>query len=364
MKIRFSHILALVILGALSYYMYHGEVNIGGQGASAANTKSISERKDGTQDKLFRVNVVPIRAETREQFLSVRGRTKAQAIIPVRSETSGILRQRHVNRGDFVKKGDLVCSIESGAREANVASAEAQLLQAETTYNANKELLKKGFTTQNQKLLMEAQVNAAKANLKSAQIELSRVKIHANASGLVQDPIAEPGDVLSAGAACVTLVDNNPMYFTGQVSESVIGGITPGMDANIQLINGASTSGEITYISPSSDPQTRTFLVDIRLDGPTEIRDGVTASANIKLPGTIAFKIPPSSLTLNGNGVLGIKIVDADNLVQFLPVRVIAQTSEGFWIEGPKDEVRLITLGQEYVIEGEKVEPVLAGAGS
>jgi len=41
MKIRFSHILSLAILGALSYYMYHGEFNIGGQGASAAGTPTI-----------------------------------------------------------------------------------------------------------------------------------------------------------------------------------------------------------------------------------------------------------------------------------------------------------------------------------
>jgi len=364
MKIRFSHILALAILGGLSYYMYKGDVNIGGQGASAANTQSISERKEEEQNALFKVSILPLKAEAREQFLNVRGRTKAQAIIPVRSETGGILRQRHVNRGDYVNKGDLVCSIESGAREANVASAKARLLQAETTYNSNKELLKKGFTTQNQMLVMEAQMNAAQAELKSAEIELSRVEIRANASGLVQDPIAEPGDVLASGTACVTLVDSDPMFFTGQVSESVIGSIEKGMAAEIQLINGTTTQGEITYIAPSSDPQTRTFLIDVRLDGTSDIRDGLTASANIKLPGTTAFKIPPSSLTLNNEGALGIKVVDAENIVRFLPVRVIAQTSEGFWIEGPTENVRLITLGQEYVIEGEKVEAIPLGASS
>jgi len=61
---------------------------------------------------------------------------------------------------------------------------------------------------------------------------------------------------------------------------------------------------------------------------------------------------------------LGIKVVDAENIVRFLPVRVIAQTSEGFWIEGPTENVRLITLGQEYVIEGEKVEAIPLGASS
>jgi len=363
MKIRFSHILALGILGGLSYYMYHGDINIGGQGASAANSPSIAERKDEDAEKRFRVSVLPIRAEEREQFLSVRGRTKAEAIIPVRAETNGILKKRHVNRGDFVNEGDLVCSIESGAREASVESAKAQLLQAETTYNSNKELQKKGFATQNQMLLMEAQVNSAKANLKSAEIELARVEIHANASGLVQDPIAEPGDVLAAGSACITLVDNDPMFFTGQISESVINGIKTGMQANVQFLNGAATKGEITYIAPSSDPQTRTFLVDIKLDGKNDIRDGITANAEINLPGTTAFRIPPSSLTLNNAGALGIKIVDADDVVRFLPVRVIAQTNEGFWIEGPKHEVRLIVRGQEYVIEGETVEPVSAGTG-
>ncbi len=47
----------------------------------------------------------------------------------------------------------------------------------------------------------------------AAELELKRTEIRANANGVVQDPIAEVGDMLSMGAACVTLIDTDPMLF-------------------------------------------------------------------------------------------------------------------------------------------------------
>ncbi len=43
-------------------------------------------------------------------------------------------------------------------------------------------------------------------------------------------------------------------------------------------------------------------------------------------------------------------------LLNFVPVQIVAQEKNGFWITGPKNGDRIITLGQEYVVAGEKVE--------
>jgi hypothetical protein len=42
--------------------------------------------------------------------------------------------------------------------------------------------------------------------------------------------------------------------------------------------------------------------------------------------------------------------------VDFVNIEILAQTSEGFWITGPEPGVRVISMGQEYVVRGEKVE--------
>jgi multidrug efflux system membrane fusion protein len=358
-KITGSHILALIITVGIALWMKGGDIVVGGQ-TPEIEKPAIANRTESASEKAFKVSVTEINAISREQSISVRGRTKADAIIPIRAETGGILEKRLVDRGDAVSVGDLVCVIESGARTSNVESAKASLERAQAEYDANKKLAKKGFATENKMRQMLATLNASKAQLKQAEIELSRVEIKANASGIVQDPIASVGDVLQSGNACITLNDSDPMFFTGQVAEREIAFVKPGMTANILLVTGEQLTGKVSYIAPSADPATRTFSTEIELEtGPKIIRDGLTATARINLPASKSYKISPSWISLADTGEVGVKLVGDDNKVTFKPITILSQTNKGFWVNGLEDGDRIITIGQEYVVSGEEVDPVL-----
>ena len=233
--IKGSHIIALLITVVIGFWMYGGELKVGGQNTSSDTEQVATQEADVSPEQqpedLFKVTVVEINPIERQQTVAVRGRTRAHAIVPVRAETSGILEKRLVKRGDHVKAGDLVCVIDRGSREASLASAHAQLEQAKGEFESNTKLREKGFVTETTIRQMQYDLNAAKAQLKQAEIELARTEIRANATGLVQDPIAEVGDILTVGGTCVTLVDSDPMYFIGQVSERSINLVKPGMEA-------------------------------------------------------------------------------------------------------------------------------------
>ena len=358
-KIKSSHVVAILITIGIGAWMVNGDLIIGGQAGTSSDAPTIADRQKENSNKLFRVKYIDLQSEPRPETVPVRGRTRANAIIPVRAETTGILQKRHVSKGDFVNKGDLVCTIETGAQQANLASAEAQLSQAEGDHNSNKELESKGFASKTRMRQMRFAVDSAKAQVMQAELELERTRVMANANGVVQDPVAEVGDILNVGSTCITLVNIDPMLFVGQVSERLIDSLKIGMNASIELITGQNAAGKIRYIAPSSDPQTRTFLVEIELENLTgNIRDGLTASAKIELPTKSSFRVSPSWLTLADTGEVGIKIINEDNRIEFLPVNILAQTNKGFWISGPAENQRVITLGQEYVIAGELVDPV------
>lgn len=358
-RIKGSHILAVMLAGGLGYWMATGEMQVGGVSNPENGEPAIAEREAESKQELFKVRHVPLRAEMRNESILVRGRTQADAIVTVRAETAGVLERRLVAKGDTVKAGDLVCVIERGARASQLAQARAQLAQAETEFNANAELNKKGFASQNRLTALQAALDAAQAAVDAAELELGRTEIHANASGVVQDPIAEVGDMLSMGATCVTLVDTDPMLFTGQVSERDINKIEVGMAAEVKLISDDVVPGRIRYIAPSADPQTRTFEIEVELDETEGLRDGMTAQALINLPAGEAFRILPSWVTLADDGSIGVRTINPDDTVEFVPVEIVAQEKSGFWITGPKDGDRIITLGQEYVVRGEKVETEL-----
>lgn len=354
-RIRGSHIIAVAFAAGLGLWMFTGEMQIGGQSDAGTSATPIAEREAERSGELFKVRYVPIRAEKRSENILVRGRTQADAVVTVRAETAGVLEKRLVAKGDRVSRGDLVCVVESGAREAQLAQAKAQLVQAQTEYDANLTLKKKGFAAENRLTALAAAVDAAKAAKAAAELELSRVEIKANADGVVQDPIAEVGDMLTLGGTCITLIDTDPMLFTGQVSERDIASIKTGMKAGVTLVSGEVVDGKIRYIAPAADPQTRTFEVEIELEGAAEVRDGMTAQALIPLPAEEAFRIAPSWIALDDDGTIGIRTVGDDDVVNFVPVNIVAQEKDGFWITGPQDGTRIISLGQEYVVAGEKV---------
>ena len=183
-KLKGSHILAVALAGGLGLWMMAGDVKIGGQSEAGASAVPIAEREAQRSAEIFKVRHVPLMAEERQQIVLVRGRTRADAVVTVRAETAGVLERRLVSKGQQVKKGDLVCIIERGAREANLAQAKAQLAQAETEYTANATLKKKGFASNNRLTALKASLDAAKAAVASAELELQRTEVKANAAGL------------------------------------------------------------------------------------------------------------------------------------------------------------------------------------
>lgn len=357
MAVRFSHILALTVALGLGIYMWSGAVVIGGQASN--NPPAIADRKQQSDGELFAVAVERLSAEDRSASLEIRGRTEAEAKVEVRSETTGIVRERAVEKGQLVSKGDLLCVLDDGSREARVAQAQAQLTQAQIDLDANAQLSEKGFAAKNRLPALRAALDAAKAAVAEAEIELGRTRITAPIDGVVQDPLVNEGDLLSAGATCATLVDRDPMKVIGQVGEREVGALREGMKADIRLISAEQLEGAVSYIAPSADPQTRTFRVEIAVPNPDgTIRDGVTATARIALPEAKAHRLAASVLTLSDDGTVGVRTVDDAGVVRFREVDVLGTAGSGVWVAGLEDEVTVITVGQDYVVDGERVRAV------
>ena len=357
MKIRLSYVLALALAGGTAYYMLTGKTIVGGQPDN--QPASIAERNGGEEAQLFRVQVETHEAMERSATLEIRGRTEADSLVAVRAQTGGILETRPVAKGDRVAAGDLLCVIERGARQARLAQAKAQLVQAQTDLEARQRLAEGGHVARNLIPAFQAAADAAKAAVADAELELARTEVRAPIAGVIQDPLAEVGDVVAVGGTCATLIDSDPMTVTGQVSEREIGLLSVGMTAEISFISGEKRSGTVRYIAPSADAETRTFRVDINVENEDgAIRDGVTALASVPLAPTRAHLVSSAYLTLDDAGTVGVRVVEDENLVAFVPLTIIGASEDGIWVTGLSDKADIITVGQDYVVAGETVEPV------
>lgn len=299
----------------------------------------------------------------------LRGRTQAKASVGAVAETAGIVDTVHVTKGQTVKVGDLLCTLDQGTRAAAVAQAQAGLdqanaglVQAQSDFDTNAELRAKGLAASNTSRQLEvgltsakAAISSAQAGLDNAQAELARTEIHAKVAGVVQDPLVNAGAMLGMGQPCATIVQLDPMVFIGQVPEARIGLAKLGLSAKIKTITDQEVDGKVTFISATADAATRSFPVEIELpnaDG--SIRDGITATATVTMGTALAHLLPQSVLTLNDDGVLGVSAV-VDGSVKFMPVTIASDTREGVWVLGLPPAVDVITVGQEYVIDGQAV---------
>ncbi|MCF6326306.1 MAG: efflux RND transporter periplasmic adaptor subunit [Devosiaceae bacterium] len=324
----------------------------------------------------FTAQLMPIEVE-------LRGQTEANAVVSVRAQTSGIVKQVHVTKGQTVNPGDLLCSIERGTREAKLSQAEASLAQAEASqqqaqadFDTNLSLREKGLSPANTARQFEVSLRAANASLRAAIASLDDVKtdleytqVRTEISGIVKDPLVNIGDMLSNSGVCATIVQYDPMLFTGQISETKINLIKNGMLAKVTTITNQQVQGKVRYISSSAERATRSFEVEIELENSNaQLLDGVTATAKIIVGEMPAHLIPQSALTLETDGTLGVRIL-LDDVVKFVPVQIVGDETGGVWIGGLPQSIKLITLGQEYVIDGQQVLASLdqentAGEGS
>ncbi|MCB1508828.1 MAG: efflux RND transporter periplasmic adaptor subunit [Hyphomicrobiaceae bacterium] len=352
---KMAHILAVALVIAVGAWMLSGTVVISGSGG---DTRATDNAISGL-DTPVPVRVRLFEAEERTQLLAVRGRTEPERRVRVAAETRDQLIERRVDEGDRVSEGDLLCVLETGARRANLAQAEASLAQAELDFSAAERLGERGFAAETRIRALQAARDAAAALLEQARLELERVEIHAPVAGVVEAPLAEVGSFLSAGDPCVTLIDLDPLLVTGQVSERQIAGLSIGMDAEVTLVDGGEHTGTIRFIAAAADMATRTFRVEIAIPNPGyRLRAGVTASAAIALAPVPGHRIPASALVLADDGTVGVRAVGDDERAVFLPVTITGDDGEGFWVTGLPQSVEIIVVGEHFVIEGQKLTPI------
>ena len=303
------------------------------------------------------VRIEVVTAQNMPIEVPLRGRTKAKSSVSVVAQTAGIVQSVDVKKGQRVKAGDTLCTLDQGARKLAVDQAQAAVDQAQTAYDANLALVKKGVAASNTTLAVEAQLKGAQAQLQSAKLELDRTIIKTDIPGTVSDPMTTVGSMLAMGQPCATVVELDPMLFIASVPEARIGYAKLGLKAEVTTITGDKAEGTVSYIAPTADDATRSFPVEIDLpNADLKLRDGITAEAVVNVGTAPVHVLPQSVLTLDDDGVLGVRTVEGGNKVAFHPVTIIRDTRDGVWVTGLPFKVNVITVGQEFVQPGQIVD--------
>ena len=208
-----------------------------------------------------------------------------------------------------------------------------------------------------EELYSSKQLQNAKSNYERAKLELDYASIKAPFDGVVDKIDLDVGDFLSRGSTCATLLDLDPMMVTGDISESELLDLTKDSGVKVITNDGQEFQGQITFISSSADEMMHTFDIEISIPNPLgKIKDGQTAEVVVSATPEPAHIVPLSILRLDEAGNIGVRVVNKDSLVEFYKVEIIQDTEKGVWVTGLPFNSRIITVGQDYVNNNEKVD--------
>lgn len=289
-------------------------------------------------------------------ILLLRGQTEAARKVEVRSEISGAVISAPRSKGTKIETGETLCEIAAGIRFVTLSEAKVRLLEAEKKAKVVESLGQKGYSTETNNLTQKTFLEAAKASLAKAEYDISKLLISAPFAGILENNTAELGSYLNKGSLCGTIIDLSHVKLIGYVPELKIRAISVGANASAKTVSGIKTNGSVTFISKQADPITKTFKVEITAENSElKIRDGETVEISVELASDTAHLLPQSVLTLNDDGTLGVRAV-VDGTVKFFEVKILRDQVDGLLLTGLPKSINVITVGQEFVLDGQKVD--------
>ncbi|HHX8364977.1 TPA: multidrug efflux RND transporter periplasmic adaptor subunit VmeY [Vibrio alginolyticus] len=314
------------------------------------------------------------------------GRIEAVEDTNITAQISGYLKARHFEEGQMVEKGQLLYSIEPSSFEAQVASAKAALAQAkaalkkaELDHTRGKNLLPRGSISQSEfdaltaaLLGARAELEAANAQLKLAEVNLSYTQIRAPFSGRISDTKVSTGDLVSPSSGVLTtLVSLDPVHTSFSVSERER--LAMGMDqvkgdgsaesnrveVQLELENGQFFEhlGKLDFLGNRIDTKTGTIAMRALVPNPEQkLLPGQHIKVNLRDKNTKDVIVIPRRAVqtdLEGDFVM---VMAEGSVAERRNVELGPQVEQGIIIrEGLDQEDTVITQGLQRVRNGVEV---------
>jgi len=344
------------------------------------------------------VSVMSVTMQTIPDEPEFIGQTEASRIVEIRSQVTGIIKQRFYHEGRPVKKGDPLYQIDPVPFQAatltakgEVAKAEARLVQAKQNLDRVTPLLADQAVSQKdvddataEQLASEAALDEAKANLVKAQFDLDNTRITAPIDGMIDRTLVHEGRLVTAQTDLLTTIYQlNPMYVYGNVPESYLLRRRRQLAAKeVQRPDIYKLKGIITFENGTTYPRegtldyagivlsSQTGALQARFVFPNPVIAGPTDPAGTLIPGQFvrvrlrgytkvnAILVPQRAVQQGPNGST-VNVVGANNKIELRDVQATSWQGDQWVIESGLHAGELVVVdGLQRIMPGGQVKPV------
>jgi RND family efflux transporter MFP subunit len=249
------------------------------------------------------VPVVLPRLQSVTNYVEITGNAASVNQVKLLARVTGYLEQIHYEDGQFVKKGDLLFTIQKAPYQqqleqahAQVLTAQASLAYAKTEFARYSALVKQDAATQTEvdhwnfeRQSAAAQLLSAQAQVSIDEVNLGYTEVRAPFDGIVGKHLIDPGNVVGGNAqqaALAEITQLDPIYVVANLSEQQVLQIRKNLsqhrltladlhkvpvDVGLSDEQGFPHRGTIEYVAPALDPATGTLLVRGILPNPDRL---------------------------------------------------------------------------------------------
>lgn len=272
---------------------------------AAANSKTITELALSERD-LFQAETVEL-----QRSLPFTGTLKAVRSATVKARVAGVLQGLSVREGDPVRAGQLLARVEATESLARVQQAEqqalasqAQLSIAQRQQDNNQALVQQGFISPTAAQNSAASLDAARANLKSAQaaLDIARktladTELRAPISGQIAARLAQDGERVPVDARVLEIVDASAMEIEAALPPADALALRVGQLADWSVEGMAQPArARVARIAPSVQTGSRSVLAYLSVPMQEGLRQGLFVQGRIGVGSVQAVAVPLSAL--------------------------------------------------------------------
>jgi membrane fusion protein, multidrug efflux system len=248
-----KRLIYLVIVAALAF------------GISACGKK---QEKKEPEKKLSLVKVRDVKGEEFSDVYKVVGVVKPYASAKLSSEEGGIITYISKDKGYAVRRGETVIVLKKDFDKASYDQAVSQYELAKDNYERAEKLYRENATTEQMYTNAKLQFNIAEKTVEMFRTRLGKGYITSPISGVVDAKFMNLGEMTGPGSPILSIVDISKVKIEAGIPEKYVTQLSKGrtVDITFDVLPEDEFEGRISYISPTLNPQSRTFDIEIIID--------------------------------------------------------------------------------------------------
>ena len=232
---------------------------------------SSCKKSDGENNEqktqLVYVGIETIKPARLMDAIQVSGTIKAYEDANLSPEEGGIIKEWKVKKGQPVKQGDIIVSLNDDVIKAGYDAADAQYKMAELNLQKQKEVYDQQGISELQYKNLEYSRDAARANSDLMRARWDRTQIRSPFDGIVDNIIPNVGEYAPPGVPIARIVNTTKIKIQAEVSELYSGTLLVGSQAivTIDVLPGIILKGTVAFVSSTLSVANRSLMVEVVL---------------------------------------------------------------------------------------------------